>query len=107
MSAKLRITFQKVNEEDPGYQWLNIELGEVRVGKARIKQYHSKIIIHTINIFPEFERKGFAKQTVDFLKEKVPEIIAERVRPTARGFWKHLDFYDTCDGNYRWVSSRK
>jgi len=107
MAKKLCIKFQKVNEGDPSYQWVNIELGKVRVGKARIKKHYSRIIIHTINIFPEFERNGFAKQTLDFFKEKAPEIIAERVRPTAKGFWKHLGFHDTCDGNYKWVSNDK
>jgi len=102
----LRIRFENVAEDDTNYRWVNIELGDIRVGKARVRKIYRKIIIHNINIFPEYERRGFAKDTVDLFKETAREIIAENVRITARGFWQSMGFHDNHDGNYRWVSTR-
>ena len=104
MADKLTIKVIPVKEGDSHYCWVNIELGGIRVGKVRIKKIYRKIIIKNINIFPEFERRGFAKQAVDFFKRTSREIIADRVRGTARGFWERLGFSNMGDGNYRWVS---
>ena len=89
MPQSLSIKFENIKKNDSNYRWVNIELGDTRVGKARIKKIYRKIVIKNINIFPEFERRGFAKQTVDLFKEIAREIIAENVRATAREFWKH------------------
>ena len=104
MPRSLNFKFENIKDGDSKYQWVNIELGDIRVGKARIKRVYRKTIIKTISIFPEFERRHFAKQTVDLLKETSREIIAENVRATARKFWERMGFYDTGDGNYRWIS---
>jgi len=103
MADNLTIKTENIKEGDSGYCWVNIELGDSRVGKARIKKVYSRIIIKNITIFPEFEGRGFAMQTVDLFKETAREIIADRVRDTARGFWEKMGFSDTGDGNYRWV----
>ena len=95
MPDNLTIKTENVKEGDSRYCWVNIELGDTRVGKARIKRIYRKIIIKNINIFPEFERHGFA--------ETAREIIADRVRDTATGFWEKMGFEDRGDGNYRWV----
>jgi GNAT superfamily N-acetyltransferase len=94
-------------EGDSSYCWVNIELGATRVGKARIKRIYSKVIIKNIIIFPEFQRCGLARKIMDLFKDTAREIIADRVRDTARGFWEHMGFSDTGDGNYRWVSNRR
>jgi len=107
MAEKLTIKTEDIKEGDSRYCWVNIELGGTRVGKARIKRIYRKIIIKNINIFPEFERHGFAAQTVDLFKEKAIEIIADRVRGTARGFWEKMGFKDRGDGNYRWVDEHR
>ena len=83
MAENLTIKTENVREGDSRYFWVNIELGETRVGKARIKRIYSKIIIKNINIFPEFERRSFATQTVELFKETAREIVADRVRDTA------------------------
>lgn len=103
MSDNLTIRTENVKEGDSRYCWVNIELGDTRVGKARIKRIYRKIIIKNINIFPEFEGRGVATQTVDLFKETAREIIADRVRDTATGFWEKMGFADRGDGNYRWV----
>ena len=104
MPQNLNINFRNVNKDDSKYQWVNIDLGETRVGKARIKKIYRTITIKNINIFPEFERHGFARQTVNLFKGAAQEIIAENVRITARKFWERMGFHDTRDGNYRWTS---
>jgi len=107
MTEDLTIKTEKIKEGDSRYCWVNIELGDTRVGKARIRKIYRKIIIKNINIFPEFERHGFAAQTVDLFKKTAREIIADRVRGTARGFWEKMGFEDVDDGNYRWVAERR
>lgn len=104
MEENLTIKTENVRKWDTCYFWVNIELGGTRIGKARIKKIYSRIIIKNINIFPEFERRGFAAQTVELFKETAREIVADRVRDTARGFWEKMGFKDTGDGNYVWPS---
>ncbi len=103
---ELEISFQKING-DSNYQWVNIDNKNGRVGKARIKRIYSKTIIKTINIFPEYERKGYAKKIVDYFKKYSREIIAENVRYRAKGFWEHLGFSNSFDGNYHWINPNK
>ena len=105
MTDKLIIKTDKIKNGDSSYFWVNIELGGNRIGKLRIKKIYRKTIIKNLNIFPEFERRGFAKQVLDFFKENAREIIADRVRGTARGFWGKMDFTDMGNGDYRWVSN--
>lgn len=107
MTEKLTIKTENIKEGDSSYCWVNIELRDTRVGKARIKRIYRKIIIKNINIFPEFEGRSFATQTVDLFKETAREIIADRVRNTARGFWEKMGFKDKGDGNYRWLAERR
>ena len=107
MTDKLTIKTEDIRKGDSSYCWVNIELGGAMVGKARIKRVYRKIIIKSIVIFPEFERRGYAAQTVNLFKETAREIIADRVRGTARGFWEKMGFEDKGDGNYRWVAERR
>jgi len=82
------------------YQWINIEHDDQRVGKLRGQPKGSSFVINSIQIFPEFERKGFARQTVEAIKQEYNPVIADRVRYTAKGFWKKLGFEPCSDGNY-------
>ena len=104
MAEDLIIRTQNIKEGDSNYCWVNIELGGTRVGKARIKRIYSRVIVKTINIFPEFQGRGLGRRTIEVFKETAREIIADRVRHTARGFWECMGFSGTADGNYRWVS---
>jgi hypothetical protein len=88
------------------YSWVSIEVDGVRVGKIRLMPLKESLIIQSIIIFPEFERKGYAKASIDYYKEKYDEIIADRVRSTARSFWKKMEFSDNNDGNYVWRRRR-
>ncbi|MBW1710315.1 MAG: GNAT family N-acetyltransferase [Deltaproteobacteria bacterium] len=107
MTNELIIQIDNINKGDSSYCWVNVEIGKTRVGKARIKRAHGKIIIKNINVFPEFERQGIAKQVVNYFKRTATEIYADRVRGSAKGFWKRMGFSECQDGNYRWVPNRK
>jgi len=90
--------FDKISK----YRWVNIELGNTRIGKARILSSGKRLIINSINIFPEFERNGYAREVVDFFKKGYEEIVADRVRNRAIGFWQKMDFCDDKNGDFIW-----
>jgi GNAT superfamily N-acetyltransferase len=107
VAENLTIKTENIKEDDSSYCWVNIELGGTRVGKARIKRIYSRVTIKNITIFPEFQGRGFARKIVDLFKDTAREIIADRARSSAKGFWERMGFSDTGDGNYRWVSNRR
>jgi hypothetical protein len=81
-------------------RWMNIDRKGIRVGKARGKENDKILIIYSINIFPEFEGKHYGKKTIDYLKSQFNTIVADRVRPTAIGFWEKMGFVSRGDGSY-------
>jgi len=93
--------FDKISQ----YGWVNIEIGDTRIGKARISCTRKKLIINSINIFPEFERNGYAREVINRFKEDYEKIIADRVRNRAIGFWQKMGFIDNKDGNFIWRKS--
>jgi hypothetical protein len=93
-----------------GYDWMNIEKGPDRVGKIRALIEGGTLTIFSINIFPEFERNGYARKIIDTFKVSFSVIIADRVRHTAVGFWTKMGFvyagagsyvYDKCGSGFR------
>jgi hypothetical protein len=82
------------------YRWMNIDRRDKRVGKTRGKVEGNVLIIYSINIFPEFEGKHYGKRTIDFFKSQFSTIVADRVRPTAIGFWEKMGFVNRGDGSY-------
>jgi len=102
MDQKFKITEDKSYNKKSGYNWINIEFDGVRVGKARLSFSGSSLIINSINIFPEFERNGYAQRVIDFYKGNYGEIVADRVRDSARSFWGKMNFNEQYNGNYIW-----
>ena len=102
MHQELKIDIDKRFNKESNYNWINIEYGATRVGKARISQSGETLVINSINIFPEFERNGYAQRVIDFFKDDYEEIVADRVRAGARLFWKKMNFNEQPDGNYIW-----
>ena len=96
------LTFKLIprKEQHSGYDWMNIDHGDTRVGKVRGHIDGKSVTICSINIFPEFERHGYAKATIDLFKEHFDTIIADRVRFTAIGFWEKMGFVDQQDGTF-------
>ena len=99
-----KLTFKLLSQEiqKSDYNWMNIDYENNRVGKVRGEINGKTLTIYSINIFSEFERQGFARDTINMFKKSFNIIIADRVRYTAVGFWEKVSFYDNKDGSYIW-----
>jgi ribosomal protein S18 acetylase RimI-like enzyme len=82
------------------YSWLNIDRKGIRVGKVRGSVDADVLTIYSITIFPEFEGKNYGRKTIEIFKEHYNTIVADRVRPTATGFWEKMGFLNNGDGSY-------
>jgi len=102
MARKLTFKLLSREEQHSNYDWMNINCGDSRVGKVRGLIEKKTLTINSINIFPEFERRGYAKETIGMFKKSFETIIADRVRHTAFKFWLKMDFIDAKNGNYVW-----
>lgn len=91
--------------KDSNFHWFNIGVSGERVGKLRSIINDNLIIIFSINIFSEYERRGYAKNTIDIFKNKYSQIIADRVRPNAIDFWRKMDFNEYTNGSFIWKRS--
>ncbi|MCK4907584.1 MAG: hypothetical protein KAS64_08535 [Spirochaetes bacterium] len=89
-------------ENKSNYDWMNIEHCDKRVGKVRGLMEGRTLTIYSINIFSEFEGQGFAQETINMFRKSFDTIIADRVRYTAIGFWKKMNFAPDGHGNYIW-----
>lgn len=98
----LTIEFIPKNTQHSDYDWANITLGEDRVGKVRCKIEGTKITIHSINVYPEYEGHGYGKAFVNYCKEHFDIVVADRVRFTAIGFWEKTGFHPIEGGNYEY-----
>ncbi len=98
------LTFKLIahDGQSSDFDWMNIDRGDVRVGKMRGLISGRELIIYSINIFPEFEGHGYAKDTIEMFKAHFDTIIADRVRYTAIGFWERMGFDSSNNGNYVW-----
>ncbi len=100
-----KLAFHLMRRQDHGsaYDWMNIDCGTNRVGKVRGLIEGQRLTIHSINIFPEFERHGYGKETVEMFQTAFDTIIADRVRYTATGFWEKMGFDADGKGQYVWT----
>jgi GNAT superfamily N-acetyltransferase len=94
----ISIQFKSHEKQNSQYDWADISVEETRVGKARCMINKSTITIHTINIYPEYEGKGYGREFVDYCKERFSTVIADRVRFVSIGFWETMGFVDNKDG---------
>ncbi len=102
------LSFELLNsrQQPSDYRWMNIDCAGIRVGKVRGLINAKTLTICSINIFPEFEGRGFARATIRMFEKSFDTIIADRVRPTAIGFWEKMKFHADKNGNYVWKSRR-
>ena len=101
----------KVNSE---YDWFNFEFCNERVGKSRCRicsnencPDKSVIVIHNINIYPEWQGRGFGREFVEYCKSNFDAVIADRVRATAVGFWETMGFSIDNQGNYVYAAEQQ
>ena len=85
-----------------GYEHIDIDLPEVRVGSCRCRFMAEKVVIYSIQVFPEFQGHGYGAAAIDMLKERFEVLVADRVRFTARGFWEKMGFVERPDFNWEW-----
>jgi len=99
---KLEIAPDTSFTQKSNYDWVNIINGKDRVGKARTKISLEKLIINSIQIYPQYRGKGFGKEYVYKCKNEYSVIIADKVRNSARKFWHKMGFKEMVNGNYKW-----
>lgn len=85
-----------------GYDRIDIDLPQARVGNVRCRFMGEKVVIYSIQVFPEFQGNQYATTTIDMLKERFEVILADRVRFTARTFWEKMNFVALPDGNWEY-----
>jgi len=107
MQEKLTFKLIEHDQQHSDFDWMNIDCGVTRVGKVRGFIDGKKLIIYSINIFPEFEGCGYAKETIEMFKTTFDTINADRVRYKAIGFWKKMGFEGDNLGKYIWKSRRQ
>lgn len=86
------------------YDWFDIELNGIQVGKSRCLIGEETFTIFSIMIYPEYGHKGYARAVIDNFKSRYPLIYADRVRFTARDFWKKMDFREESESLFVWHS---
>jgi len=97
---KLTIEFMPREKQGSKYDWANINADEKMVGKARCRLSNNEMIIYSIDIFPEFERKGYGTAFIEEGKKKYNILVADRVRHKADGFWEKMGFKPDDSGNW-------
>lgn len=94
------IKFVSKEAQHSQYDWVDISSDDNRIGKARCEIKNSTIIIYSINIYPEWERHGYGREFVDYCKSHFQIVIADRVRPSAIGFWEAAGFQNNNNGDW-------
>ena len=89
------------------YDWFNVRCGHRRIGKVRTRVLEDCLTIYSMTIFPEYQGHGYGEAVVDRFKACFDIIVADRVRPAARGFWEHEGFSSDGDGNYVYAPGRR
>jgi len=82
------------------YDWFNVQRGDRRIGKVRALVENDRVTIYSMTIFPEYQGHGYGEAVVERFKAAYQTIVADRVRPPARGFWEHEGFLQDGLGNY-------
>lgn len=100
-----KVILREISKEqhNSAYTWLNIDHEGERIGKIRSSINGKMITIYSINIYSEFKGKGYARKIIETFQEEYDTIMADRVRPTAVGFWTKMGFKDDLCGNYVWT----
>lgn len=84
------------------YDWFDLEHGGDQVGKLRCRIESDRFTVFSIMIYPEFEKKGFARLVIEHFQREYEVIIADRVRYTARDFWTKMGFLAEGPDTFVW-----
>ena len=105
VGSRIRIEEDKSLAKTSHYHWMNIEVDGARVGKMRVRASDETLTVYSIAIFPEFQRRGYAGKVIHTLQGSYKGMIADRVRDTARGFWRRMGFKADGRGSFVWQRS--
>lgn len=94
----MEIEFVSRNKQHSEYDWADLSNDNQLIGKARCKIEKIRVIIYSINIYPEWAGYGYGRAFVDYCKAHFQEVIADHVRPRAVGFWETMGFQDNHNG---------
>ena len=100
MKPQLELTVTR--NDTLGFDRIDIDLPNVRIGNVRCRFLGDRVIVYSIQVFPEFQRNGYGTETIIMLKNKFKAIVADRVRFTARDFWEKKGFKELPDGNWEY-----
>ena len=89
-----------------GYDRIDIDLPEARIGNIRCRLLGEKAIVYSIQVFPEFQRNGYGAAAINMLKSRYSVLVADRVRFSAREFWEKMGFEEHPDGNWEFRRRR-
>ena len=103
----ISIEFVSKEKKHSNYDWADISIENDRIGKARCKIEKSIIIINSINIYPDWAGHGYGREFVDYCKIYFQVVVADRVRPSAIGFWEAVGFRDNNNGNWIYTKNSK
>ena len=67
-----------------GYDRIDIHLSNVRIGNIRCRFMGEKVVIYNAQIFPEFQRNGYGRKAIVYLRRRFSTLIADRVRVPVR-----------------------
>ena len=107
MPDSLKLIPEKTINHLSDFDWINIERDRQRIGKIRVHRKDNTLTIFSINIFPEFERRGYARKILDIFKASFVRIIADRVRYTAVEFWLKMGFTRVGPDRYIYVGDSR
>ena len=107
MNQELTFVLLPRDEQQSAFDWMNIDRGTTRVGKARGVIDGNRLTICSINIFPQFERRGYGRKTIKMFQAHFDRIVADRVRYKAIGFWEKMGFRSDYHGNFVWKRKRE
>jgi GNAT superfamily N-acetyltransferase len=100
MPGTLAYTLTPHDRSQDGYDWIDIDSPEARVGKVRCLSAGETLTVFSIWIFPEYQGKGYGSRTIEMLSDQYPVLVADRVRNTAIHFWTKMGFAERPDGNW-------
>jgi ribosomal protein S18 acetylase RimI-like enzyme len=98
--SKIKIEMLSKESVHSNYDWLNIFMESILIGKLRGKFDRKIVTIYTVQIFPEYQGRGYGRQVIELLEKDYKTIVADRVRFSAKGFWEKTGFVERDDGCY-------
>jgi len=108
------VKFMPEYKQDSEYDWVNFEFGNEHVGKCRCRICSKEncsdipvIVIHNINIYPEWQGRGFGREFVEYCKNNFAAVTADRVRAAAVGFRETMGFSSDNQGNYVYAAEQE